>query len=152
MITSKKVKPLTISIRPMRAGDHAQALSLWKRSKGVGLRGDDTPAQLAGYLKRNPGFSLAALSDGKIVGTLLGGHDGRRGTMFHLAVDPAFRQRGLGRQLVALCLRKLEKAGIPRTHVMVIATNRTGRRFWKQMGWLERHDLALFSSPFKKPR
>jgi len=136
----------------MRAGDHSQALALWKRSKGVGLRGDDTPAQLTAYLKRNPGFSLTALSEGKVVGTILGGHDGRRGTMFHLAVDETLRRRGLGRQLVDLCLRKLERAGIPRTHVMVIATNRTGRRFWKQMGWAERHDLALFSSPFKKVR
>jgi len=136
----------------MRISDHAQALNLWKKSKGVGLRSDETKADLARYLKRNPGFSLTALSNGKIVGTLLGGHDGKRGTLFHLAVDPALRGRGLGRKLVSLSLQKLERAGIPRTHVMVKTGNRGGRRFWKQMGWLERHDLVLFSSPFKMSR
>jgi N-acetylglutamate synthase len=146
----KKTKTQVVSIRAMKAGDHAQALDLWKRSRGVGLRGDDTRANLTRYLKRNPGLSLVAVSHGKIVGTVLGGHDGRRGTLFHLAVDQAFRGMGLGRRLVSLCLRKLEKAGIPRTHVMVIGTNRTGLRFWKQIGWLERTDLVLFSSHFQK--
>lgn len=136
----------------MRAGDHAEALALWRRSKGVGLRADETRADLARYLKRNPGFSLTALSGGKVVGTILGGHDGKRGTLFHLAVDSGFRGKGLGRKLVSLSLQKLERAGIPRTHVMVKTDNRVGRRFWKQMGWIERHDLALYSSPFKKIR
>ena len=152
MTTSKKTKFKPISIRPMKSSDHAQALDLWRRSKGVGFRSDETRSVLAYYLKRNPGFSFVAFSEKKLVGTILGGHDGRRGSIAHLAVDPAFRRRGLGRCLVALCLQKLQKNGIPRTHILVIGSNRIGRRFWKQMGWIERKDLALFSSPFRKAR
>ena len=44
----------------------------------------------------------------------------------------------------------LEKAGIPRTHVMVFKVNRLGHSFWKSMGWEERPDLVLFSSPFQE--
>ena len=140
------------SIRPMRISDYNQALNLWKTTKGIGLRGDDTRANVLKYLKRNPGFSLVALAQGKVVGTIIGGHDGRRGLIGHLAVAEPFRRKGLGRRLAAGCLKKLEKAGIPRTHLMVIQSNRLGLSFWKKIGWEKRSDLALFSSRFIKPK
>lgn len=133
----------------MKAGDYSQCLALWKRSKGIGLWGD-TRKNLVRYLKRNPGVSQVAVAGSKVVGTILGGHDGRRGFIFHLAVEKSFRRLGLGRQLVALCLQKLEKAGVLRTHLLVFKNNPEGRRFWKRMGWMERSDLQLFSSPLQK--
>ena len=134
----------------MRPSDFKQALALWKSSKGVGLRSDDNHAQVANYLKRNQGISLVALWNGRMVGTVMGGHDGRRGNLVHLAVADGHRRKGIGRLLAEECLTRLKKAGIPRTHVMVFKTNRIGRSFWKSMGWEERPDLALFSSPFKE--
>ncbi len=139
------------SIRPLRLSDYAEAMDLWKKSKGIGLKGDSR-ASLARYLRRNPGFSLAAVSGTRLVGTVLGGHDGRRGIIAHLAVDPEFRRRGLGRELVGRCLRKLEKAGIPRTYAMVFKTNRAGSLFWKRSGWNRRSDLSLLVSRYQTPR
>jgi ribosomal protein S18 acetylase RimI-like enzyme len=141
-----------VSVRPMRISDYDQALDLWKASPGIGLRGDDTRSNVLKYLKRNPGFSLVALSRGKIVGTVMGGHDGRRGMIGHLAVAGPFRRRGLGRYLASRCLQKLERAAIPRTHLMVIQSNALGLRFWKKIGWEKRLDIALFSSRFIKPK
>ncbi len=136
----------------MRAGDYPQAFDLWRKSKGIGLWGDSR-ANLARYLKRNPGLSLVAVSGRKVVGTILGGHDGRRGFIFHLAVARAYRRRGLGRRLTSICLQKLERSGVLRTHLMVFKNNAEGRRFWKRMGWVERSDLQLFSSPLpRKPK
>jgi ribosomal protein S18 acetylase RimI-like enzyme len=137
-----------IVIRILRPSDYAKTVELWKTSKGVGLRGDDTPKRFRAYLKQNPGMSLAATAGGRLVGTVMGGHDGRRGSLVHLAVAEDFRGRGIGRALVAKSLAKLEKAGIPRSHVMVMASNQAGRVFWKSLGWSERKDLVLFSSPF----
>jgi N-acetylglutamate synthase len=140
------------SIRPMRISDYGQAMNLWRITKGIGLKGDDTRANVLKYLKRNPGFSLVALSKGKIVGTVMGGHDGRRGMIGHLAVAEPFRRKGLGRHLATECLKKLEKAGIPRTHLMVFQSNRLGLSFWEKIGWEKRSDLVLFSSRFIKPK
>jgi ribosomal protein S18 acetylase RimI-like enzyme len=137
-----------ITIRVLRPSDFVKAIDLWKSSKGVGLRGDDTLACFKTYLKRNPGFSLAAVTGRRLVGTVMGGHDGRRGSLVHLAIAEDFRGRGLGRMLAEASLKKLEKAGIPRSHVMVFATNKVGRAFWKSLGWSERKDLVLYSSPF----
>lgn len=141
-----------ISVRPMRISDYGQALDLWKATPGIGLRGDDTRVNVLKYLKRNPGFSLVALSQGKLVGTVMGGHDGRRGMIGHLAVAGPFRRRGLGRRLASECLQKLEKAGMLRTHLMVIPSNLLGLRFWKKMGWEKRSDLVLFSSRYIQPK
>lgn len=135
-------------IRPMKISDYRQTYNLWKNTQGISLRGDDTRANVLRYLKRNPGFSLVAVSKGKIVATIMGGHDGRRGLIGHLAVAEFFRHQGLGRRLADQCLQKLEKAGISRTHLMVMETNKPGMRFWKGIGWEKRTDLVLFSSRF----
>lgn len=140
------------AVRPMRIADYEQVMSLWKATKGIGLRGDDTKRSVRKYLRRNPGFSLVAISKGKVVGTIMGGHDGRRGMIGHLSVAETFRRRGLGRRLASECLTKLERAGIPRTHLMVFESNRLGSEFWKKIGWEKRSDLVLFSSRFVKKK
>ena len=125
------------------------AIALWKKSKGVGLRPDDTPLVLTRYLKRNPGISQVLTAGSKIIGTVLGGHDGRRGIMAHLAVEDPYRRGGWGQRLVRECLKRLEKAGIARSYVMVFKTNRVGGGFWKKSGWKLRDDLDLFVSRFR---
>lgn len=133
----------------MRIGDFRRALALWRRSKGVGVRPDDNRKVLARYLKRNPGISLVAHRGAEMAGTILGGHDGRRGILAHLAVSEKFRLRGLGRLLARECLARLEKAGIARSYVLVFGANRGGLRFWEKTGWENRKDLRLFVSRFK---
>lgn len=134
------------TLRPLRPADFPAALALWKAAKGVGVREDDTAANFRRFLKRNPGFSFGAFVAARLVGTVLCGHDGRRGNLVHLAVAEDHRGRGMGRSLVEKSLARLEKAGIPRTHVMVFKTNRAGRAFWKALGWNERTDLSFFTS------
>ncbi|MGH7739986.1 MAG: GNAT family N-acetyltransferase [bacterium] len=148
---NKNQKP-SFSIRPMRIGDFRQALDLWRRSKGVGVRPDDNRTVLTRYLKRNSGISLVAHRGAELVGTILGGHDGRRGIIAHLAVAEKFRGLGLGRLLARECLTRLEKAGIARSYVLVFGVNRGGLRFWEKTGWERRKDLSLFVSRFKFPR
>ena len=65
------------------------------------------------------------------------GHDGRRGHIYHLAIDPAYEGRGIGRRLVDECLEGLAKAGLPRVIILVNQENSRGRSFWKQYGWEE---------------
>jgi ribosomal protein S18 acetylase RimI-like enzyme len=72
-----------------------------------------------------------------IVGVALCGHDGRRGYIYHLAVDPAYQARGLGRRLMDECIVSLRRAGLKRALILVAHDNSPGRKFWRRQGWEE---------------
>jgi hypothetical protein len=79
-------------MRDFALADYDTVLALWRSCEGIGLSDSDTREAIATYLARNPGLSLVATdADGVIVGAVLGGHDGRRGYLHHLAVAPAHR-------------------------------------------------------------
>ena len=86
------------------------------------------------YLHRNNGCSFAAFDDGKMVGALLAGHDGRRALLNHLFVRPEYRRRGIARQLAALSFGELRNQGVHRAAVFIHKTNDIARRFWETVG------------------
>lgn len=94
--------------------DIESALALWRASEGLGLNESDTPDALTVFLARNPALSAVAIAaDGRLVGAVLCGHDGRRGTLHHLAVAPDWRGRGIARRLVAHGIAGFQAIGIP---------------------------------------
>lgn len=134
----------TISLHELAMTDYAAVRSLWEQSEGVGLNESDTPEAIALFLRRNPGLSLVACdSDGRIVGAVLCGHDGRRGYLHHLAVSRPHRGQGLGRRLVAECLARLRAQDIPKCNIFLYADNDAGRAFWLREGWAAREDLVV---------
>jgi putative acetyltransferase len=137
--------PESIRIRPFEIDDHAAAIDLWQACEGIGLSASDSCANIAAYLNRNPGMSFVADIDGRLVGAVLCGTDGRRGYLHHLAVHPEFRGRGLGRELVACCLAALHAVGLPKCHLFLFRANRSGRKFWEKIGWSLRSDLDVAS-------
>lgn len=126
----------TIQIRPFTRTDYQDALALWQTIEGLGLNESDTPEAIGAFLDRNPEFSAVAI-DGKsaIIGTVLCGHNGRAGSINHLAVAPAHRGRGLGTRLVAYALGRLAQANIPRCNIFVYNDNKDGNQFWLRSGW-----------------
>lgn len=126
----------------MEAADYDAVIDLWRRSEGVGLSTSDTRECIEAYLARNPGLSQVAVTEGRIVGAVLCGHDGRRGLIYHLAVDRACRGRGLGRRLVDRALSLLKEQGIEKAYIMVFDQNIEGRGFWETVGWDARADLV----------
>jgi N-acetylglutamate synthase len=120
-------------------------LALWKRCEGVGLSDADSPQAIHTYLDRNPGMSFVARVDGKIVGAILGGHDGRRGYIHHLAVDIAWRRQGIARRLVETCIHALKEAGIQKVHIFIFNSNTNGIAFWKSLEWTHRSDISVIS-------
>ena len=81
----------------------------------------------------------------KTIGVCLCGTDGRRGFLYHLAVDPAYRRQGIGSQLVERVFAALRKQSIHKCHIMVFASNQTGLLFWQQEGWTRRPEIVLMS-------
>ena len=134
-------------IRAFSETDIAAALALWRATPGVGLSAADEPAAIARYLARNPGLSLVAETapDGQLIGTLLCGHDGRRGLIHHLVVAPGHRRQRVGEGLVSAGLLGLHAQGIAKCHLMVFEHNTSAQQFWLAVGAQQRQDLRLFS-------
>ena len=132
-----------IIVRLFRIEDFDAVIALWRRTDGVGLNESDTRRAIAAYLRRNPRLSFVAEMDGRIIGAVLCGHDGRRGYLHHLAVSKRHRRRGIGQQLVNACLAKLRKAGISKCNIFIFANNAAGMKFWAHTGWSLRTELRL---------
>lgn len=137
---------MDFEILPFDMNDYDEIYRLWQSCEGIGLSEADTPYRVQQYLERNPGCSFSARKNGQIVGAVLGGHDGRRGYLHHLAVHPAARKLGIGRGLVEAALQALRSQGIERVHIFVYADNQAGIVFWEKNGWRLRDDLVIMST------
>ncbi len=143
-----------VQIQTMTMADYEEAMALWERTEGMGLRPADAPEHIARYLERNPGLSFVARHGDQLIGTILCGHDGRRGYLQHLAVDRAFRGQGIGRELVQRVLHALKTLGINKCHLFVIKENEAAIAFWRHIGWQLREDIVTmshFTGAFDEP-
>jgi ribosomal protein S18 acetylase RimI-like enzyme len=126
---------MSYSIWQMTIDDYDEVHPLWRETDGLSLEEGDSRHAIELYLNRNQGFCFVAIVQGRIIGTVLCGHDGRRGILRHLVVDPTFRGRRVARSLVTECLSALARAGITKCNTFVLDSNVEGRRFWEHMGW-----------------
>ena len=128
---------MKIQTREFAIDDYEAAVELWKRVEGVEIAEGDDRESVAQFLARNGGLSRVATDGSTIVGIAFCGQDGRRGYIYHLAVDPNYRGRGLGKRLVDECLAGLRRLGLKRANIMVATDNPRGREFWSKCGWEE---------------
>jgi putative acetyltransferase len=133
------------TIVPFTIDLYDQVYELWRRCEGVGLSDADSRAAIARYLERNPDMSFVALEESTIIGTVLAGHDGRRGYIHHLAVDPNHRRKGVGHRLIRQCSRALQAEGILKCHLFLFRDNAEGMAFWEKIGWTVRRDIGVVS-------
>ncbi|MEW6503285.1 MAG: GNAT family N-acetyltransferase [Chloroflexota bacterium] len=142
---------MEFEILPFEMKDYDEVYQLWQSCEGIGLSEADSPERIQSYLARNPGCSFVARKNGQIVGAVLGGSDGRRGYLHHLAVHPSVRRLGIGSRLTQMALQALGRQGIDRVHIFVYADNRVGIAFWERMGWRLRSNLVLMSIDLPQP-
>lgn len=129
----------------MTADDYDDVHALWMKIHGFGIRSiDDSRAGIARFLKRNPKTSVVAIEDGKIVGSILCGHDGRRGCFYHVCVDEEYRMRGIGKGMVVKAMEALKEEEINKVSLIAFTRNDVGNAFWKQIGWTKREDLNYY--------
>lgn len=129
----------------MTVEDYDQVKALWMKIKGFAIRSiDDSREGVEKFLRRNPGMSTVAEEDGQIVGAILCGHDGRRGCLYHVCVDPAWRRRGIGKAMVVSCMRALQSEGISKVSLIAFTRNDVGNAFWRNVGWTKRDDLNYY--------
>lgn len=132
-------------IRPIVIQDYDDIFALWNETEGMGLRSlDDSREGIQKFINRNPWTSFVALLDGKIIGNILCGQDGRRGYVYHTAVKSSCRGKGFGKRLVQAALDALAKQGITKATLVVFTHNEIGNSFWKSQGWHQRFDLNYY--------
>jgi N-acetylglutamate synthase len=124
-----------IETREFCIDDYDAALQLWQRVEGLEVAEGDDKEGVAQFVARNPGLSRVAIDGSTVVGVAMCGHDGRRGHIYHLAVDPVYRRYGLGKRLVQECLDGLRQVGVVRAIILVADYNLEGAEFWKRAGW-----------------
>ena len=132
-------------IRAMEIADYDEVRSLWMKIKGFAIRSiDDSREGVERFLLRNPGISVVAVEDDHIVGAILCGHDGRRGCLYHVCVDPEYRLRGIGKAMVVFAMQALKKENINKVSLIAFTKNDIGNAFWHTIGWTERLDLNYY--------
>ena len=132
-------------IRVMTIDDYDGVYALWKKIRGFGIRSiDDSRDGVDRFLKRNPTTSVVAEKDGKIVGSILCGHDGRRGCLYHVCVDEAYRRHGIGRAMVVFAMKALKEEKINKVSLIAFTKNDIGNAFRNTIGWTERLDLNYY--------
>jgi N-acetylglutamate synthase len=135
-----------MEFREMTVADYPESMTLWRQTPGIRTSTADTEDSVCRFLLRNPGMSFICIENGSLAGTVLCGHDGRRGYLYHLAVAVSFRRQGIGKQLLEHALQKLRQEGIEKCHIFVINTNAKGLAFWEHAGWEKRADINAFST------
>jgi ribosomal protein S18 acetylase RimI-like enzyme len=142
--TSVPPLPEGYRLRELHNDDYDTVFALWQRCEGIGLNESDSRASISAFLARNAGLSSVVTDAAEtIVGSVLCGHDGRRGYLHHLTVAVPHRRKGLGRILVDTSLGRLRKLGIVKCNIFLYATNVEGRKFWLRHGWAAREDLVI---------
>ena len=132
-----------MNIRKITLDDYDSIYELWMSCKGMGLNNlDDSKEGIERFIKRNPDTCFVAVIDDKIVGAIMVGSDGRRGYIYHTAVNLQYRRQGIATHLVDTALQSLAQLGINKVVLVVFDKNSDGNRFWEKNGFTVRNDLV----------
>lgn len=125
-----------VRILPMLPSDYDAVRALWLTIDGFGIRAlDDSREEVCRFIARNPTTSVVARADGRIVGSILCGSDGRQGALYHVCVAREYRRQGIGTRMVGYCMEQLRKMGINKVTLIAFKSNDAGNAFWKTIGW-----------------
>jgi ribosomal protein S18 acetylase RimI-like enzyme len=126
--------PLQPALRRYRPSDHDALVSLWS-SCGLLRPWNDPRRDIERKLVHDPDGLLVLEADGCLAGSVMVGYDGHRGWVNYLAVDPAWRGRGLGRMLMDKAEQRLLALGCPKVNLQVRTSNEHAVAFYRHLGY-----------------
>ena len=136
---------MSVQIKEMTIDCYDEIFAMWQITSKRALSEADQREEIEYYLNRNKGLSQIAVVDGKIVGTVLAGHDGRRCFIHHMAVMPQYRRKGIAKAMATRAIEKLAQQGIHKTHIFTYQDNSCGQSFWSIIGFEKRDDIFVYS-------
>ena len=126
--------------------DYSAARFLWENAgSGINVRRSDEPEEIQKKLQRDPDLFLVAETDGNLIGTVIGGFDGRRGLIYHLAVEPVFRKLGIGSLLMDEVEQRLKAKGCLKCYLMVTVENENAMGFYEGRNWERMHTIHTYT-------
>ncbi|HYN55251.1 MAG TPA: GNAT family N-acetyltransferase [Methylotenera sp.] len=138
-----------IVLDSIRETDYLKLIKLWETSGNIEVRQTDTPEVLARFLYRNPTCSYAAYAGTRLIGAVLAGHDGWRGYLYHMAIKPDYRERGIGTRLVSAAISAIKCEDIQKIHCLVKRDNLIAQQFWEACGFELREDVFDYALRYK---
>lgn len=127
---------MTAHLREFRLEDYERVIDLWENAgPGIGIGRSDTREEIAKKLERDPDLFLIAELDGKVIGSVIGGFDGRRGIVYHLAVEAAYRGSGIGGMLMEELEQRRRAKGFLRAYLLVKQDALDVVEFYRKIGW-----------------
>jgi len=138
-----------IRLRQFTLADYDAVFALWQNAgPGLGIGRSDAREEIEKKLRHDPDLLLVAEEAGKIIGTVIGGYDGRRGLIYHLAVEHAYRNRGIGKMLMDEIERRLTSKGCLKAYLLVLKDAQDAVEFYQHRGW-ETMDVTLMGKSFQ---
>jgi len=122
--------------------DFEAVASLW-RSSGFETRPGDSRSELRRKLRRDPDLFLVAQEDSRIVGSVLGAWDGRRGWVYHLAVDPGHRRRHIAQKMLSELESRMKEKGVLKVNAMVYLWNDPSLSLFEGQGYNRQSDMVV---------
>ena len=99
---------INMNVRLMTINDYEKVYELWLSCAGMGLNNlDDSKEGIERFLNRNPETCFVAETEQRIIGVIIAGNDGRRGYIYHTAVEPDHRHQGIATELVNKAMEAL---------------------------------------------
>jgi len=131
-----------LSIAPIGDADVADVIALWQAC-GLTRPWNDPTADIA-LARRGPNSAILAGRDGDaMIATAMVGHDGHRGWVYYVAVDPARREKGFGRAIMNAAEDWLRQAGIAKLQLMVRRENAKAGAFYQSIGYAESQTIVF---------
>jgi len=129
--------------------DYPPTLKLWENIEtGIHIGRSDTPEEIRKKLNRDPDLFLIAELNGQIIGSIIGGFDGRRGMIYHLAVHETVRKQGVGTMLMSEVEKRLQAKGCVKCYLLILADNQYAPQFYENRGWNEMEEIRIFGKEF----
>ena len=129
--------------------DYEPVLRFWKEiESGMNVGRSDSAEEIQKKIQRDPDLFLVAEQNNKIVGTVIGSFDGRRGFIYHLAVDKEFRRQKIASQLLDEVEKRLQAKGCVKCLLFVFADNSDAIQFYKHHGWNHQPEDLVFAKEF----
>jgi ribosomal protein S18 acetylase RimI-like enzyme len=128
--------------REIKDGDIQKVIALWKI---CGLtRPWNDPVTDINFARRGPASAVLVWEDlGHIIATVMVGHDGHRGAMYYLGVDPAHRKSGLGSEVIRVAEAWFAERGVWKVNILVRSDNAEARGFYEKLGFTSHHVISL---------
>ena len=138
-----------IRIDEFHLSDYDLIVNLWKEA-GLVLRPGDDLDSIRLKLQRDPDLFLVAREMGElVVGSVMGGWDGRRGWIYHLAVKPSRQRQGIAKALIRELESRLAGKGAKRVNAQIYESNTASIRFFGACGYETRPDLVMIGKALK---